>query len=452
VDPSFILFLFSLTLLLFHFPTMNPRELVDHIRSGPAELVLDKPLRFRRRTRSNPCDFSEFLRALQSNETIRTAECGTHQTLGITEHEWVLLVKTLGSIKGIENLTLYCRHGSRNFHPFQAVADAVKNAQSLRKLEIVLGSASETFPRDPSGITALANALREHTALQEFLFYDWCPLLGTAQSSTALHPLLRALPACPHLRKVGIMTKCASADAMKNLLKLRPATELHLVLEKDYWLAVADEIRQGRCNVQMLTLVMFEVTKSEATEVVKAVASAIRCDHHLKQLHLHMENGFTDEAGEALAEALKVNKTLRVVSLDATDVVPDNNVRTKATLGAQSYEAFCAMLRVNTGLCLELFPFEACDAGTRLLECRGQLHIEQRLNEVGRGRLLLSSRQTTKEEWVCALHDLNFWEDLRDGDNFSAFRVSCVYSLLRSNPSVVRSTLFSVPHLQSKSV
>jgi hypothetical protein len=38
---------------------MNPRELVDHIRSGPTELVLREPLRFRRRTRSNPCDFND---------------------------------------------------------------------------------------------------------------------------------------------------------------------------------------------------------------------------------------------------------------------------------------------------------------------------------------------------------------------------------------------------------
>jgi hypothetical protein len=43
----------------------NPaRELVDHIRSGPAELVLHAPLHFRLRTRSNPYDFNEFLRAL----------------------------------------------------------------------------------------------------------------------------------------------------------------------------------------------------------------------------------------------------------------------------------------------------------------------------------------------------------------------------------------------------
>jgi hypothetical protein len=76
---------------------MNPRELVDHIRSDPAELELDEPLRFRRRTwfnrRFNPCDFSEFLQALQSSETIRYVSCGSQQTPGITEEEWGLLVK-----------------------------------------------------------------------------------------------------------------------------------------------------------------------------------------------------------------------------------------------------------------------------------------------------------------------------------------------------------------------
>jgi hypothetical protein len=107
---------------------MNPRELVDRIRSGPAELVLRKPLRFRRRTRSNPCDFNEFLQALQSSETIRNVDCGDHMQLSITEHEWVLLVKTLGSIKGIDEITLRCIDGSHDFHPFQAVADAVNNA------------------------------------------------------------------------------------------------------------------------------------------------------------------------------------------------------------------------------------------------------------------------------------------------------------------------------------
>ena len=69
---------------------MNAHELVDLIRSGPAQLMLDEPLRFRRRTRSNPCDFNEFLQALQSSETIQRVKCESHTELGISEDQWVL--------------------------------------------------------------------------------------------------------------------------------------------------------------------------------------------------------------------------------------------------------------------------------------------------------------------------------------------------------------------------
>jgi hypothetical protein len=198
---------------------MNPREIVDHIRSGPAKLVLDKPLRFRRRILSNPCDFNEFLQALRSNETIGTVECEPHTNLGITEDEWALLVTTLGSIKGIEDLTLCCKAGSRDFHPFQAIAEAVSNARSLRKLGIYLTFA--TFPIDLSGMIALANALREHTALKAFGWIDSCSRVQLeAFQSSALDPVLWLLPTNPHLQTVSIRTKCASVDALKNLLQM----------------------------------------------------------------------------------------------------------------------------------------------------------------------------------------------------------------------------------------
>jgi hypothetical protein len=113
---------------------MNPRELVDHIRSGPAKLVLDEPLRFRRRTRSNPCDFNRFLQALQASKTLRNIRCGTHLMLGISEDEWVLLLKTLGRIKDIQILSLSCTDGSRDFDPLQVFADTVNDSQSLCKL------------------------------------------------------------------------------------------------------------------------------------------------------------------------------------------------------------------------------------------------------------------------------------------------------------------------------
>jgi hypothetical protein len=396
---------------------MNPRDLVDHIRTGPTNLVLDKPLRFRRRSRSSPCDFDEFLHALQSSETIRTVTCKSQLRLSITQDEWALLVKTIGSIKGIEELGLHYLHGSRDFHPFQAVAEALNNAQSLCKLVISPDNAS--FPRDPAGLLALANALREHRTLREFGWIDHCYRMEAAQI-TAVDPVLWVLPGCPHLREVVIMTNCASADARKNLLQLHSATDLRLVLETKHWLAVADEIRQGRCNVQRLTLAMFQGAISEATEAVQALASAIQLDCNLEHLALEMENLLTDKAGVALAEALMVNSSLRTITL------------IEVTLGAQVYEAFSDMLRVNTSLIVEHPPFEPAGADERLCESHKQLVIEQRLNKVGRGRLMVS-HEATKEEWLDALHELNSY-NVADSH---AFQVSCLYSLLHLNPNIL---------------
>jgi hypothetical protein len=104
----------------------------------------------------------------------------------------------------------------------------------------------------------------------------------------------------------------------------------------------------------------------------------------------------------------------------------------KATLGGSSYEAFAAMLRVNTNLLLKL-PLPATDVRDgRLLESRNQMIIEQRLNKVGCGRLLVPSNHT-RREWVDALHKLSAYAVNDD----PSFDVSCLYSLLRLNPAVV---------------
>jgi hypothetical protein len=143
-----------------------------------------------------------------------------------------------------------------------------------------------------------------------------------------------------------------------------------------------------------------------------------------------MENGFTDEAGMALVEALTVNKTLLTINL-STFVRPGQKMQHAATLGAPAYEAFSAMLRVNTSLVLKLPPFETAGADERLVDSRNQMRIEQRLNHDGRGRLL-SSSQTPRKEWVDALNELNS----SNVDEPPKFNVSCLYSLLRLNPSV----------------
>jgi hypothetical protein len=177
---------------------------------------------------------------------------------------------------------------------------------------------------------------------------------------------------------------------------------------------------------------MLRGTRSEATEAVKALASAIRMDRNLTYLGLQIEVGFTDEAGVALAEALTVNKTLRKITLCEANLSSFlYQGRNKDTLGAPAYEAFSAMLRVNTSLILDL-PFVNCGADEKLRESRRQTFIEQKLNKVGRGRLL-ASRQATREEWVDALDELNS----DNSEHSLPFQVSCLYSLLRSNPLVV---------------
>jgi hypothetical protein len=254
-----------------------------------------------------------------------------------------------------------CTHGSRDFHPFQAVAEAVNKAQSLCKLDVVLVG---TVPRDPSGLAALANALREHTALQIFAWFD-CSCRIPPDVTT--EPMLRVLPECPHLREVFIVANSASsADAIKNLLQLQSATYLHLVLGTEHWLAVADEIRQGRCNVRKLNLKRFESSNSEATEAITAVASAIQLDRNLEHITLMMDNSFTDEAGVALAEALIVNQNLRKITLSFP-------YQARNTFGIPACEALSATLRVNTRLVMELPPFETDGLNERLLESRNQM-------------------------------------------------------------------------------
>jgi hypothetical protein len=262
------------------------------------------------------------------------------------------------------------------------------------------------------------------------MWVDGCPPLEAAQN-TIFDPVLQALSACPHLKIVTILTEFASADAIRNLLHLPTDTDLSLGLTPDHWPAMADEIRLGRCLIKNLSLDMIPSSSSEDTVAVKAVASAIRKDHHLESLELRMENGFTDEAGVTLAEALKINKTLRMLILD--DGWWDGDpVHSKPSLGAQAYEAFGAMLRVNASIELNLPPFDDAVGDQRLVDSCNQMRIEQGLNNVGRGRLL-SSSLTTRKEWVDALHELSS----NVVDEASAFRVSCLYSVLRSNPTAV---------------
>jgi hypothetical protein len=141
---------------------MNPRELADHIHSGPAKLVLDKPLRLRRRTRSNPCGFNEFIQALQSSETIRIVLCKSHEHLNIAESQWVLPVKALGC-------WVYQRYSAFGLL-LQAQFSRLSSYPGCRGC---CKQRSSTFCKQAVDQDLAANTFREHTTLQEFRWVDF---------------------------------------------------------------------------------------------------------------------------------------------------------------------------------------------------------------------------------------------------------------------------------------
>jgi hypothetical protein len=98
------------------------------------------------------------------------------------------------------------------------------------------------------------------TGLERFTWVNRSPLLEAAQS-TAFDPVLEVLSACLHLHLVFITTKFTSANAIRNLLQLGPATDLCLAVTPDQWLAVADEIRLGRCRRKALGTRALDVPK-----------------------------------------------------------------------------------------------------------------------------------------------------------------------------------------------
>jgi hypothetical protein len=86
-----------------------------------------------------------------------------------------------------------------------------------------------------------------------------------------------------------------------------------------------------------------------ASRCVSAAAGFDEIPQVMGSYFEHMPS-YINEAGVALADALAVNETLRTITLSATAVVTAHrNEPTIATLGARSYEAYSAMLRVNTG-------------------------------------------------------------------------------------------------------
>jgi len=407
---------------------MTPQELRDHIQSGPEKLTLTFPLHFRRpRTFSNLCNFDNLLQALQSNQTIREVVCYSHVALSITESAWCRLVRALGSISGLKKLLVAWQNGSQAFHPLQAVARAVDNASSLRRLSILASGIEQS---DPSGGLLLVQSLRQRGTL-EYLCWS-----AEMQTTTRI-PQLIATGAC--LRKVAIVNQNLTRDDVRCLSRSPNLNHLYLEGTVDSWLVIADEIRNGRFRPETMALIRTTASSAlETDDAIQAIIGALECDSSLRNLGICSITGFTDEMGVALAKALTVNTTLEKIYLKNKYPTLNHPLHQQSqppkVLGAKACKALAAMLKTKKILFRLELPGIKSDADSETMLQHFLMCIEIYLTNAGRGSLVMSN-QTTREEWINVLQDLDVTVS-KEQNKRSSFQLSCLYSMLQLNPGI----------------
>ena len=398
---------------------MTPNELLQEVSGDSEELDLYEPVRFRRRTRSNPqCSFNEFLHALKTNETIERIHCHTVFIESISADEWIRLIQVMRSLKRLEALCFHC--SSRV--PMMALAEAVRNP-SLRNL--CFGHDITLLGDPDTGREALALSLREST-LEDFAW------LGdfSEQHIHSLTPLLYGLAASPSIQKVKLGYDSTTTHALRYLIRSDSLKELQLVASGEHWLAVADEMQQGNSHIQSLVL-SAHFGSDECDKAAAALANAIRVNGSLENLVLRMCNGYTDAAVAELAAAIQMNTHLCQVDL-STNLCSSTE---KSYMGFKAFGALRKMLIVRTNLDLTL-PDPCLDENptSATLEQHGLMRIEMGMNAVGRGQLL---GHTDRAIWVDALGEVN--AKMGTGSELDDVQVDCLYELLLLNPSVCQS-------------
>ena len=407
---------------------MKPYELFDLIRlDDPEELELKHTLRFRRRSRSNPCSFDDLIQALQSNESIRTVRCQGNVSLGITQEEWFLFVQTLGKIPALRQLS-FLGQDVPNVPPVQAVADAVGSARLLRTFQIgegvILFGSKTGFETLCYNISSCCLDL-EQVEWQGKFRSTW-EIRENRDTNNCLDPLFRALALCSRLRSVQIWTDAVNyvtPQAVRELLLRAPVLQ-YLDLKTTEWEVVAEMFGQESCCIQTLKLSTLRCPGSGG----EALARAVGQNRHLQSLTLRVGTGFTDALGVALAQALQVNTTLKeLVMVDQWDY----GFRTTDHMNISAYQALRNMLRVNTNVVLQVPDLDARwspDLVDMVRPHYDRMLIEMRLNAAGRGGLMLGS-QASKAAWVKTLHELIVQDD-------DVLQVDCLYTLLKLNPSI----------------
>lgn len=193
------------------FPTiMQCADLMAMVQAGPQVLELKSIVQFPVH-KPDSYALTDFLDALQQNDTILRIQCNRHFTTGFSDEEWCLILAAFGRIQRLEEL-IFVDGGDSRLRRLRidVLADAVllstnTRARNLRKLEfgkfwLLMGNDGHR--------RRFAAALRGHATLESFAYAGCGIHTPTLYQSIAprSHPdaILEALGTCPRMKSVQI--------------------------------------------------------------------------------------------------------------------------------------------------------------------------------------------------------------------------------------------------------
>lgn len=419
-------------------PVFVSNELAEAIRSGPKELNLCDNIFFRRRSLSNPPIFADFLQALRENNTIERLLWRPRFSNNLSPDQRLEAYQVIGQMRSLVDLDM-----AAPLTEASPIGIACQ-APNLRSLKI---NTTMSLRYDATAQDGLVQALQGSQTLERF------DCLFASHTTESLDPLIRALATCPNLTACAITTTHpVSGPALARLLAQPSLRDLQFgtVLPRDLswdfprveacaWTDLAEPLASPSCRLRHLRLIT-ACDSHELTPHAVNLASALRHNQHLQELRLESVAGFSDEACEALAGALKVHPALQHVGVAGDDW----RGATFRLESARSYQAFRDVLRdKETGLTMTIGkPVDEAVCRDQRIHYRDML-VQMVLHQVGRHEVMRTHR---REAWVRSMVRLNGLEvadprhswAIADDKDWELFKLECIAWMVRENPLVTK--------------
>ena len=393
-------------------------------------------------------DLPDFCDALRQNHTVRHVCFSGTFVRELAPDQWRTMLESIGYLPTLEELQIWCstipadvfahtlHHATRlakvyffrvgldgNQDDMNALADALAVHPALRDVRIGGFHLIQQQNEEGGGAGATAEGADPHAAPQQTVNIDRLvaalgqtpklevvslQLSGSQRNipcgAAALHSLLQSSSITDlYLSRLGLAESHLEviAAALAVNTTLRSLDLFGNNIENEHIIDMAQSLSR---NTRLEALVLPCPTCDLSVAACEAISQALQINTTLITFNLPRSN-LSDEGIIHLAEGLTVNKTLKKIEVGVSKTVGDQGLQALTTMLEQNYQ-------------LERVVVSSADQSIKQ-----KAEYYMRLNEVGRGKLLRSNGNATREAWVDILAACT--NDL-----------DCLYYFVKTNPAI----------------